>query len=264
MDHTGTFQLEYIPLDNLTVRGGYRVQYQHVYGDNYFDAGILQGNGGEHPASNTNWVNGWVASVDWKPLKVLNLFGEYEGANFNNPYTWISPENRNVARIKVKYITPINGLSLKGNFLWKRNVNPDQSYRVDVKDYGITAVYQLSPKISFDGSFTFENVHDSKNIFNFAPFGFEHTLFDHDAYIWAGGATFENIYQGFGGRIYGSYAKSLKENPQNYADGLVSVWYKNKLLTPILTFERTYLTDRVTHRNGFNANLLTIALRKDF
>ncbi len=264
MAHTGTFQLEYIPVDNLTLRGGYRVQYEHVYGDNYFDAGIGNGNGGKHPNSSTNWLNGWVASVDWKPVKVLSIFGEYSGANFSNPYTWISPENQNVARVKIKYNTPIKSLSLKGSFLWRNRVNPDQQYRSDVQDYTFTAIYALNSKVSFDGSYTFEKVRSNQDIFNPVPFAFERNVFDTDANIWTVGATFENIYQGFGGRINGSYARSLRENPQNYADGLVSFWYKNKWVTPIVTLERTYLTDNVNHRNGFNANLLTLSLRKEF
>jgi hypothetical protein len=264
MAHTGTFQLEYIPVDNLTLRAGYRLQYQHVYGDNYFDAGIGNGNGGSSPSSNTNWVNGWVASVNWKPVKVLSLFGEYEGANFSNPYTWISPTSQNVARIKVKYDTPLKGLSFKGNFSWRRSINPDQNYGADVKDYTFTAIYQPVPKVSFDASYTYEDVRDSKGIFNPVPFAFEHTVFNSNSSIWSGGLTLENIYQGLGGRIHGSYAKSLGENPQNYVDGLISLWYKNKLVTPILTLERSYLTDNVVHRDGFNANLITFSLRKDF
>ena len=45
---------------------------------------------------------------------------------------------------------------------------------------------------------------------------------------------------------------------------LISVWYKNKCVTPILTYERTYLTDNVIHADGFSANLFTFSLRKDF
>ena len=264
MAHTGTFQLEYIPVDNLTLRGGYRVQYEHVYGDNYFDAGIGNGNGGRQPSSSTNWLNGWVASASWKPVKVLSLFGEYEGANFSNPYTWISPSSQNVARVKVKYDTPVKGLSFKGNFSWRRNVNPDQNYGADVKDYTITAVYLPVPKLSVDASYTYENVRDSKGIFNPIPFAFEHAIFNSDSSIWSGGFTYENIYQGLGGRIHGSYARSSGENPQNYVDGLISLWYKNKWMTPTVTLERTYLTDNVNHQNGFNANLLTLSLRKEF
>ncbi|HSB05854.1 MAG TPA: hypothetical protein VLK23_11735, partial [Thermodesulfobacteriota bacterium] len=261
MAHTGTFQLEYIPKDNLTLRAGYRVQYQDINGDNYVD-NIY--NGGRHPNSPTIWTHGWVGSADWKPYKFLSLFGEYEGASFSNPYTWISPESQNIARVKIKYNTPIQNLSLKGTFLWKHRVNPDQEYRADVQDYIFTAMYQATQKLSLDGSFTYEKVKDSKDIFNSVPFGFEHTVFNSSAYIYSGGVTFENIYKGLGGRFYGSYARSLDENPQNYADGAISFWYKNKWLTPILTLERTYLTDKVNHRDGFDANLLTISLRKDF
>jgi len=261
MAHTGTFQLEYIPKDNLTLRAGYRVQYQDINGDNYVD-NIY--NGGRHPNNTTIWIHGWVGSVDWKPYKFLSLFGEYEGASFSNPYTWISPESQNIARVKIKYNTPIQNLSLKGTFLWKDRVNPDQDYRASVQDYIVTALYQATPKLSLDASFTYEKVKDSKDIFNSVPFAFEHLAFNSSAYIYSGGATLENIYQGLGGRVYGSYAKSLTENPQIYADGLLSFWYKNKWLTPILTLERTYLTDKVNHRDGFSANLLTFSLRKDF
>ena len=83
-------------------------------------------------------------------------------------------------------------------------------------------------------------------------------------FIAAEALTFDDVYKGLGGRMHGSYAKSLGENPQNYVDAVVSVWYKNKVVTPILTYERTYLTDHVVHANGFSANLITFSLRKDF
>ena len=261
MANTGTFQLEYIPYDNLTLRAGYRLQFQHINGDNYVD-NIY--NGGRHPNNTTIWTHGWVGSADWQPYKFLSLFGEYEGARFSNPYTWISPESQNIARVKIKYDTPIQNLSLKGTFHWKHRVNPDQDYRASVQDYIFTAIYQATSKLSLDASFTYENVKDSKNIFNAVPFTFEDTVFDSSAYIYSGGVTFENIYGGLGGRMHGSYAKSLGENPQNYVDGVISLWYKNKCVTPILTFERTYLTDKVIRPDGFSANLLTFSLRKDF
>jgi len=264
MTHTGIFQLEYIPRDNLTLRGGYEVQYEHIYGDNYYDAGMGNGNGGKSPSSNTNWLNGWIASASWKPYKVLSLFGEYSGANFSNPYTWISPENQNVARVKIKYDTPIKNLTLKGNFSWRYANNPDQNYRTNVQDYTITATYLPIPKASLDGSFTYERVTENTNIFNPIPFTFQQVIFDSDAYIWSGGVSFDDIYKGLGARIHGSYGKTLGENPENYVDGLISIWYKNKVITPTVTLERTYLTDNVVHRNGFNANLVTFSLRKDF
>jgi hypothetical protein len=258
--HTGTFQLEYIPMDNLTLRGGYRLQFQDINGDNYVD-NIY--NGGRRPSNTTIWTQGWVASADWKPYKFLSFFGEYNGAHFSNPYTWISPENQNVARVKIKYDTPIKNLSLKGTFVWKQRVNPDQDYRSDVQDYVLTAIYQPIQQLSVDASFTYEKNRNSKDIFNSIPYTFEHTVFNSSATIWSGSATFD-LYKGFGGRIYGSYAKSLTENPQNYADGVISFWYKNKWVTPILTFERTYLTDRVNSKESFDTNLITFSLRKDF
>ena len=264
MANTGTFQLEYIPYDNLTLRAGYRVQYQHIYADNYVDAAIDNGNGGKNPSSNTNWINGWVASADWKPYKFLTIFGEYEGASFSNPYTWISPGNQDVARIKIKYDTPINGLSLKGTFNWRYANNLEQDYKLTVQDYIFTLIYKPIPMVTFDGSFDYSRVNNSKDIFNPIPFRYQYFAFDSSYYVWTAGLTFDNIYKGFGGRMNGSYAKSLGENPQNYADGVISVWYKNKCVTPILTFERTYLTDNVVHPAGFNANLITFSLRKDF
>jgi hypothetical protein len=258
--HTGTFQLEYIPMDNLTLRGGYRLQYQDINGDNYVRNVY---DGGSHPNNQTIWTHGWVASADWKPYKFLSLFGEYNGAHFSNPYTWISAESQNVARLKIKYDTPIKNLSVKGSFLWRHRLNPDQDYSTDVQDYGLTLVYLPVPQMALDASFTYEKVKDSKEVFNSVPFGFEHTVFNSSAYIWSGSATFD-LYKGFGGRLYGSYAKTLLENPQNYVDGLVSLWYKNKWVTPILTLERTYLTDKIGARDNFDANLITFSLRKDF
>jgi len=67
-----------------------------------------------------------------------------------------------------------------------------------------------------------------------------------------------------GARIGGSYAKTTKEDRQRYADGVLSFWYKNKWVTPIITVERTYLTDQVNRNDSFDANLLTFSLRKEF
>ena len=262
--NTGTFQLEYIPYDNLTVRAGYRVQYQHTYGDNYYDAGIGNGNGGKSPNSNTNWVNGWVGSINWKPYKFLSVYGEYEEANFSNPYTWISVQNQNIGRVKIKYDTPLKGLSLRGTFNWRYTTNAQQNYNLNVQDYIFTVIYKPIPMIAFDGYFDYSKVNNSKGIWNPIPFRFENVAWDSDYYVWTGGLTFENVYKGLGGRMTGSYARSTGENSQNYVDAVVSVWYKNNIVTPIFTYERTYLTDNVVHANGFNANLFTFSLRKDF
>ncbi len=264
MANTGTFQLEYIPKENLTLRAGYRTQYQHVYADNYYDAGIGNGIGGKSTTSQNSWLNGWVGSIDWKPYKVLTIFGEYEGANFSNPYTWISMENQNVARVKIKYDTCIKGLTLKGTFNWRYTTNSQQDYSLNVQDYIITAIYKPIPMIAFDGSFDYSRVNNSKDIWNPTPFRFESISWDSSYYVWTGGLTFDNVYKGLGGRMNGSYAKSLGENPQNYVDAVISVWYKNKVVTPILTYERTYLTENLNHATGFRANLVTFSLRKDF
>ena len=143
------------------------------------------------------------------------MFGEYQGAQFNNPYTRISPESENIAKVRIKYNTPVKNLNVTGTGLWRRRVNPDQDYRSN-------------------------------------------------ATILSGGLTYEGIYKGLGARLYGSYAKTTKEDPQIYADGLISLYYKNKWLTPIVTLERTYLTDKVNRADGFRANLLTFSLKKEF
>ena len=262
--HTGTAQIEFLPLPNLTLRGGFRVQYRKTEGENFVNDRF---NGGKDPANTQSTDYGWVASADWKPYKFLSLFGEYQGANFENPYTWISPQSENIGKVRIKYDTPVPGLSLKGTFLWKRRVNPDQEYRVDAQDYVGTITYQpaFAPGLTFDGSYTYEKIDTSKDIINPTPTPpFAKFIFNSDAHIWAGGVTYEGIYKGLGVRLGGSYAKTLDENPQIFADGTISVWYKNKIVTPILTFERSYLTDQVNRRDGFSANLLTLSLRKDF
>jgi hypothetical protein len=262
--HTGTFQLEWIPMDNLVTRVGYLFQSRDMDGE--FLGYFPEFAGGKKPVSTTQWTNGWIGSVDWKPYKFLSVFGEYKGANTNDPYTWISPENANVAKAKIKYDTPIDKLSLKGIFSWRRKTNPDQNSRVDVKDYTITATYQPTfiPGLSLDGSFTFEKILDKKDIFDFVPFAFQTYSLDSNALIYSGGVSYEGIYKGLGARIYGSYAKTTDENPQRYADGVISIYYKNKCLIPTLTFERTYLHDRVNRNDSFDANLFTFSLRKEF
>ena len=264
MAHTGTLQLEYIPIDNLVMRGGYQFQYQDIDGEFFGYEPILAG--GKNPKSTTQWVHGWVASVDWKPYKFLSVFGEYKGANSSDPYTWISPENTNIAKIKIKYDTPIKNLNLKGSFSWKRRTNPDQNNRVDAQDYTIAATYQpvFLPKLSLDASLTYEKILDNKDIFNAIPSSFEKFTFDSDALIYSGGISYEGIFKGLGARIYGSYAKTMKENPQRYADAVISIWYKNKWVTPIVTLEKTYLNDHVKRQESFNANLVTFSLRKEF
>jgi len=263
--NTGTIQLEYLPLDNLTMRGGYQFQVQIINGE-YF--GYLSNPyfaGGSKPADTTEWTNGFVGSINWKPYRFLTVFGEYRGANTSDPYTWITPESTNVARVKVKYDTPF-GLGLTGSYLWRRQVNPDLSYRLDVQDFTFTANYRPAflPKISIDGSFTYEVNHNTQNIYNIVPGQFNRVVFDQNAIIWAGGITYENFIGGLCARVYGSYAKSYKQNSQHYADGVISAWYQNKYVTPILTFERTYLNNITLPGNSFSANLLTFSLRKEF
>lgn len=264
--HTGTFQLEYLPRENLTLRAGYRFQYRDIEGSNFV---VNRYDGGADPEDTTILTHGWVASANWKPYKFLSLFGEYQGANVDNPYTRISPESENIAKMKVTYDTPIKNLSLKGTALWKRRVNPDQEFVVDLKDYIFTATYQPAfiPGLSLDASLTYEKINDKKNILNapmilFPPYSL--VYFNSDALIYSGGISYEGIYKGLGARLYGSYARTREDNSQTYADGVLSIWYKNKWLTPMITLERTYLVDRVNRRDGFDANLLTFSLRKEF
>jgi len=251
-------------MNNLVLRGGYQFQYRDI--NQEFFGYFPEFAGGKDPANTTQWTNGWVGSVDWKPYKFLSVFGEYKGSNTSNPYTWISPDNTNVARVRIKYDTPIEKLSLKGIFSWRRRTNPDQNYSVDAKDYTIAATYQPTfiPKLSLDASFTYEKILDKKDIFDFAPFAFQTFFFNSSAYIYAGGISHEGIYKGLGARIYGSYAKTLTENPQRYADWNLSIFYKNKWLIPTLALERTYLHDRVNPQDSFDAYLLTFSLRKEF
>ncbi len=56
MAHTGTFQLEYIPMDNLTLRGGYRLQYQHINGDNYVDNILQRGQASKQQYELAQWM----------------------------------------------------------------------------------------------------------------------------------------------------------------------------------------------------------------
>jgi hypothetical protein len=206
--------------------------------------------------------------VDWKPYKVLSVFGEYQGAQFDNPYTRISPESENIGKVRIKYDTPVKNLSLNGTGVWRRRVNPDQDYSVEVRDLSLAAAYQPAflPKLTLDASVTYEMIQNEEDIPNedFAPPLYQRVSFDSNAMILSGGLTYEGIYRGLGARLYGSYAKTTEENRQIYADGVVSVFYKNKWLTPILTWERTYLVDKVNRDDGFSANLLTFSLRKEF
>ena len=260
--HTGTFQLEWEPLENLTLRGGYRIQYEDVEGEVYATNAF---EGGKDPGDTQSLNQGWVASADWKPFASLSMYGAYEGANFSDPYTWISPDNQTIAKFKVKYDTPIQALSLMGSFLWNRRVNPDQDYRRDVQDYTFTATYQPMDTLSMDGSFTYENIKDSKDIVT--PVGGSITTpnvnFDSSAYIYSGGVNWD-FYKGLGIGLRGNYAKTLDETRENYASGVVSVWYKNKWVTPVVSFERTYLVDHDVRSDSFAANLVTFSLRKEF
>jgi opacity protein-like surface antigen len=261
--HTGTLQLEYLPRENLTLRAGYRLQYRDIDGENF---AINAFDGGKDPQDTDILAHGWIASADWKPYKFLNFYGEYQGAHFDNPYTRISMEDENLAKVRVKYDTPLPNLSLKGLVTWKRKKNPDQDYQVDSQDYTLALTYQpvFIPRLSLDGSFTYEKIHDRKDIVNAVPTSVTDFVFNSSAYIYSGGVTYEGIYRGLGARLYGSYAKTLQENSQTYGDLVFSLWYKNKWLVPILTLERTYLVDRMVRNDGFDANLLTFSLRKDF
>jgi len=268
VSNTGTAQLEYLPMENLTLRGGYRIQYRNIDWDSGGPFAVEISNGGKHPDDTRILAHGWVASADWKPYKFLTFSGDYQGDRFDNPYTRISPQNDNLARFRVKYDTPVKSLSLMGSTLWRRRVNPDQTYTADIKDFVFSAVYQPSyvRNLSLDGSFTLEKIKTKKDITNedFAPPLSNRIPFNSDALIWQGGANYEGIYKGLGARLFGSYAKTKKEDGQNYADGGLSFWYKTKWVTPVLTFERTYLIDKVTRPDSFDANLVTFSLRKEF
>jgi len=143
--------------------------------------------------------------------------------------------------------------------------NPDQDYRRVVQDYMFTATYQPMDTLSIDGSFTYENIKDSKDIVT--PVGGSistpNVNFDSSAYIYSGGVSWD-FYKGVGIGLRGNYAKTLDETRENYASGVISVWYKNKWVTPVVSFERTYLVDHDVRSDSFAANLVTFSLRKEF
>jgi hypothetical protein len=267
--YTGTFQLEYVPRENLTLRGGYQVQHLDVTASPVHYAPFT---GGKKPSDTTSWNQGWVGSVDWKPYKFLTVFGEYAGANISDPYTWISPENQTVGKVKIRYDTPIKNLGLRGSALWTRRTNPQQDYTRDVQDYTATATYQPIEALTMDFSYTYERITDGKDIVvNTDPFvilpnpslAVGKVNFNSNAYIYSGGLSWD-IYQGFGSGFRGSYAKTTENNPQSFCDWMVSGWYKNKYVTPIVSLERNRLVDNINPTNNFNAYLLTLSLKKEF
>ncbi|MHC1745317.1 MAG: hypothetical protein AB9873_20125 [Syntrophobacteraceae bacterium] len=266
--HTATLQAEYTPFPKLTLKAGYRVQYRRIEAEN-FQENLFDG--GETSGNDSIFAHGWVASADWKPFKSLSLSGEYEGEDFDNPYTRISPEGEQIAKARIRYDTPIKGLSLKGTTLWKRRTNPDQQYRLDIQDYVLAATYQPSalPGFTLDASYTFERIRDKKDIVNQEglrppPPLYSTFVFDSDAHVFSGGLGYEGIYKGLGGRFAASFARTSEENEQKYAVGTLSFWYKNRWVIPVLTLERSYLTDYENRDDSYSANLVTLSLRKEF
>lgn len=75
---------------------------------------------------------------------------------------------------------------------------------------------------------------------------------------------YEGLFKGLGARLYGSYAQSRGENDERLADIVLSLWYKKPYVTPVVTLERTYLVDHSRLNDGFDANLVTFSLRKEF
>jgi hypothetical protein len=261
--HTGTFQVEYLPLENLTLRAGYRAQYRNVDTDGQEPT---DPKAGEDTLGNEQWVHGWIGSAQWKPVKSLSILGEYQGADFSNPYTWISPESENIAKARIRWKTPLESLSLYTTFLWRRRSNPDQEYRVDTKDYIFGAAYQpkFAPGLSLDASITYEKLQDKKDFLLTPPTPFTRFSFDSDAIIYTGSIGYEGIFKGLGARLYGSYAQSRGENDERLADLALRIWYKNPYVTPVVTLERTYLVDHTRPNDGFDANMVTFSLRKEF
>gem|GEM_PF-1473721 len=269
--NTGTLQVEYAPFDNLTAKAGYRVQDRQIEAEN-FQANAFDG--GTTSSSAGIFAQGWIASANWKPFKSLSLFGEYEGDAFDNPYTRISPQGTSLAKLRVRYETPIKGLNLNSSFLWKRRNNSDQQYRLDVKDYVFAAAYQppALPQLTLDASYTYESIREEEDILNqedlisLTPsvFPLSTFFFDSDAQILSGGITLEGIYKGLGSRLAGTVARTRDENSQRYFDATLSFWYKNPWVTPVITFERTYLKDFESPEDSFSANLVTLSLRKEF
>ncbi len=204
--------------------------------------------GGEDPYDTHILAHGWIGSADWKPYKVLSVFGEYQGAQFDNPYTRISPESENLGKVRIRYDTPIKKLSLKRDRPVEKKGQPGPGLQRRSQGRRLGATYQpgFLPKLTVDASVTYEMIQNEEDIPNedFAPPLYQRVSFDSNAMILSGGLTYEGLYKGLGARLYGSYAKTTEENRQIYADGVISVYYKNKWLTPILTWERTYLTDK--------------------
>lgn len=265
--HTGSLKLEHLTSDSLTLTAGYRLQYSDIEAENF---NLNQFDGGPSSENTTILSHGWIGAVDWKPGKKFSLYGEYEGAVFDNPYTRISAEEDHIGKIRATYKAPIPDLTMKGTVLWKTKTNPDQHYRLDVQDYIAAAVYQPAgmPGLTLDASFTFEKIRDKKEIITqgiIPPASpFVTFVFDSDVLIYSGEVRYEEIYQGLSLRLGGSLARTKEENDQEYARGIISLWYKTGGITPILSFERSYLSDNQNPADDFSANWLTLTLRKEF
>ena len=181
---------------------------------------------GRTPTIRNILTHGWIGSADWKPYKVLSLFGEYQGAQFDNPYTRISPESENIGKVRIKYDTPMNNLNLDGTGLWRRRANPDQDYRVDVKDFSLGAAYQPSflPKLTADASFTYQMIQNEEDITNgdFTPTS-PTIRVQLERLDPVGRADISRPLQGIGGQVLRQLRQDDEREPSDHADGVISV-----------------------------------------
>ena len=225
--NTGTAQLEYIPKPNLTLRGGYRVQYRDIDFDNGEpNTGVSQG--GKHPYDTDILTHGMDRFCGLEALQSLERVWRVRGGTVRQPVYTDFPGKREYCCKGQNQIRHARQEPERNrDRLVERRVNPDQHYRVDVRDVGLAAAYQPSflPKLSADASITYEMIQNRKDITNedFAPALNQHFVFNSNATILSGGLTDErgNPYKGLGARLYGSYAKTTKEDPQIYGDGLI-------------------------------------------
>jgi len=98
-----------------------------------------------------------------KPSSELNILGEYERGNYDNPFTLIAPTGLDRLQARVRY-TPAGPLSVTGVFVAKRVDNSDSAGQFDTTTFTARVGYDRTP-VSAWASYSRQDVtNDITNI----------------------------------------------------------------------------------------------------
>jgi hypothetical protein len=255
--------LEYIPVETLSLRLGYR--FQDRFASSTQDR-IIQ--------RKINTRNkSLVAGFDFNPWKMLTISSEYENGSIDNPYTRISSTDEDNAKFKIKF-KPRENLSTGFGFTIKDRKNTTGASDYVEKSYSANIWYHPFKSLSLIASYTRQDLELNTEIVEALDLNIEPIRaadFSEDNDIYVGGITY-NITQFLTTDLNVRYTDARGTFPLDVYDFGWGLSYRFKVYETDMSLNLDYRhvalyeqrDDYGGRINDYDADLVTIYIKGEF